>query len=155
MGVKLYVGHSGDPCPTIPKDRSSGNPTSLEDHGAPKHLCELLNLNAHELLDSLLHGMAGNIIDNPNLMSHGVSMKAPNSILTRLRAAVEVAELQAAAVKALASSETAIAETEGPTFLPNESSTHDIPLSETMDEETWEDEAEKDLQKSLSPRVLP
>jgi len=78
-----------------------------------------------------------------------------DSLLTGLRASLQAAERHADEVEAVSYAEAAVAETEGPTVLSNESTTQDIPLLESPDEEIWEDEAPEDQQKGPLPRVLP
>ena len=159
VGVKLYVGHRGDPCPSTIADKTKEIHLrkAVDDvlHNIPSNL----DLQPQAILEGLLKAVdseGSNFSDHEmlNKVANALS-QTPDSLLMRLRASLQAAEHYADEVEAVSCAEAAIAETEGPTVLGNESTTQDLPLPENPDEEIWEDEAPEGQQKGPLPRILP
>jgi len=159
VGIKLYVGHRGDPCPSTTANKAKEPHPKKAMDGVLHDLSSTLNLQPREILEGLLKAIdsEGNQISDHEMLNKVADalLLPPDSLLTGLRASLQAAERHADEVEAVSCAEAAIAETEGPTVLSNESTTQDIPLPENPDEEILEDEEPEDRQKGPLPRVLP
>ena len=159
VGIKLYVGHRGDPCPSTTANKAKEPHPKKAMDGVLHDLSSTLNLQPREILEGLLKAIdsEGNQISDHEMLNKVADAlsQPPDSLLTGLRASLQAAERHADEVEAVSCAEAAVAETEGPTVLSNESTTRDIPLPENPDEEIWEDEAPEDRHKGPLPRVLP
>lgn len=154
VGVKIYLGHFGNPCPRSPVP-------SFSDHAAPISAIETLgatwNVSSAEVLERVSLALKNHSGHAERTLLQEVAQTVGThlaELISKLTEAVNEAERESDAMENASLAESAERESEhspDPSHFPFES-TSDLPPIVDLEEDDWEDE--NDI-FGVNPRIIP